>query len=244
MVTKEDWRLEAAPQSNSIYSAPVTPTEAAHKDMSGSYEKVYPDGEGSDDANNGFFEKIRSMLVSCGAVDVASFLMQNSCRGEGSAAKDETEQPTIMRMNMRKPSPAPNQRPKRRQGATLEFPSQGGFDDDVSAISAHTLEEMERFELLKNAKLLLAPVGAPVAPSSAFIKPMVSSKSKKRASPTTQKNLDWTYQIPRASSNTSISLGVSTSGSASSGEHDDEPGRLSTRRSEHHEMKISTRVEV
>jgi hypothetical protein len=219
MVTKEESPL-GAPQSNNIYSAPVVPTEAAHKEM------------GSDDANDGFFEKISSMLVACGVADVASFLMRSGCRGEGSAAKDEAEQQTIRQMNMRKPSPAIDLRTKRRQGATLEFHSQGGFDDDVSAISALTLEEMERFELLKSKKQLLPPSGAPVAPSSGFIKPMVSSK--KRASPTTQKNLDWTYQIPRMDSNTSISLGVSTSGSASSGEHD----------GPEHEMKISTRVEV
>jgi hypothetical protein len=238
MDTKEESPLEGS-QSNNIYSAPVTPTEAAHKDM-GSDEKAHPDGEGCDDPNAGFFDKVRSMLLSCGAVDIASYLMQSGCRGEASVAKDETEQQAIRQMNTRKPSPASDLRTKRRQGATLEFPSQRGFDDDVSAISAHTLEEMERFEVLKNAKQLRPPAGAPVAPSSGFIKPMVSSK--KRASPTTQQNLDWTYQIPRSNSNTSISLGVSTSGSASSGEND-EHGRIPTHGSEH-EMKISTRVEV
>jgi hypothetical protein len=238
MVTKEESPVGAT-QSNSIYSAPVIPTEAAHKDM-GYDEKSYPDGEGSEDANDGFFEKVRSILVSCGVADVASFFMQSGCRGEECAAKDEAEQQTIRQMNMRKPSPAIDLRTKRRQGATLEFHSQGGFDDDVSAISAHTLEEMEMLERFKNKKQLLPPAWPPVAPSSGFIKPMVSNK--KRASPTNQKDLDWPYQIPRRNSNTSISLGVSTSGSASSGEHD-EPGRIPIHGSEH-EMEILTRVEV
>ena len=238
MVTKEESTL-GAPQPNSIYSAPVIPTEAAHKDM-GSDEEAHLDGEGSDDANDGFFEKVRSALVSCGVADVASYLMQSGCRGEGSAAKDETEQQTSRQMNTRKPSPATDLRTKRRQGATLEFHSQGGFDDDVSAISAHTLEEMEMLERFKNKKQLLPPGWAPVAPSSGFIKPMLSNK--KRASPTAQKDLDWMYQIPRRNSNTSISLGVSTSGSASSGEHD-EPGSVPTHGAQQ-EMKICARVEV
>jgi hypothetical protein len=239
MVTKEESPLGAPQSSNNIYSAPVIPTEAAHKDM-GSREKADPDGEGSDDANYGFFQKVRSMLVSCGASDVASFLMQSDCRGVGSAAKDETKQQTIRQMNMRKPSLAIDLRTKRRQGGTLEFHSQGGFDDDVSAISAHTLEEMERSELFRSKKQLPRQARPAAAPSSGFIRPMVSSK--KRASPTIQENLDWTYQMPRKNSNTSLSLGVSTSGSASSGEHD-EPGRSPTHGSEH-EREISTRAEI
>jgi hypothetical protein len=121
-------------------------------------------------------------------------------------------------MKLRKPAP----RSRRRQGETLEFPVNGGFDDDVSAISAHTLEEMERLEMMTKS-MNLSATGAATVPSSikkgakkSIKKPV---KGQKLASPPVKvRDLDWTYQVQRQNSNTSMSLGVSTSGSASSAE--------------------------
>ena len=101
---------------------------------------------------------LRQMFGSCGGMvsDAAVFLYQATCKGQD--GKDDLQgnhgmdQQQYLRMaNRRRAYATPGGLRGRRQGETLEFPTQGGFDDDVSALSAHTLEEMERNNVIARA---------------------------------------------------------------------------------------------
>ena len=108
-----------------------------------------------------FLESVKQVFAPCGGVvDAASFILGN-CRGstKSSAVVDEggllrcgggahgtTSEDIVYRLRERGAAVFSTST-QRRQGETLEFPANGGFDDDVSAISAHTLEEMERLRM-------------------------------------------------------------------------------------------------
>jgi hypothetical protein len=151
-----------------------------------------------DECNESLLESaVKNIFGPCvGAIDVASCIIQSTCGGDEETKIAKTD---VSVLGMKLKRPAPNQRVKRRQGETLEFPANDGFDDDVSAISAHTLEEMERLHLFnKNNKNGRVARNGPKKP-----------------------DLDWTYQVKRpVSTSSNNSLGVSTSGSASSVEAD------------------------
>ena len=196
-------------------------------------------------SRDAFFEEFRSLLISCGGVvDVASLFFQDGCRGQGTdEPQHETMQPAILKPTLKNQSQGVKSR--RRQGETLEFPSHGGFDDDVSAISAHTLEEMERLQLMAS-KMPLPTIPSP--PRTPRIPPSGNSEHKREiiAKPRircsdSEDKLDWNYQLPRQTSNTSASLGVSTSGSGSSS--DQEKFNIG-KNEEYSTIKIYSRVEV
>jgi hypothetical protein len=164
---------------------------------------------------------VKNIFGPCvGMVDVASLFIQGSCRGPtAGGAKRAAEGKPVLGMSMGKP--APSRRTRRQEGETLEFASDGHFDDDLSAISAHTLEEMERLQALsKNTRLPTLS-----APTDRSTRKRESSKKTRKPKkpfpgqvlgfPASRQDLDWTYQVGRPNSNTCISLGVSTSGSAS-----------------------------
>lgn len=164
--------------------------------------------------SDGFVEHVKKLVGSCGVVvDFASMFIQNTCRAETSTVQEDNLETF--------PPHNTSSRTKRRQGATLEFSPRSGFeDDDVSAISAHTLEEMERRNMLKHARQLNAldvenlPADVEAPPPSGLGKP-------KRKPSILKQHLKYSYPIERdGSTGESISIGVSTSGSASSAEAD------------------------
>ena len=174
-----------------------------------------PDGN-EDESDDGFFETAAKNLIGpcVGVVNIASLFIQKTCRGkpvEEGNAREEGHNPLFFKARLKRYS----QMSRRRQGETLEFPADDGFDDDVSAISAHTLEEMERQE--RRAKL---SEGIKMAATA----DVASSKEGRKPSPGNVLPSSLRKQEPglsyRSNSNTSMSLGVSTSGSASSEEGD------------------------
>mmetsp|Transcript_43999 Transcript_43999/g.106684 ORF Transcript_43999/g.106684 Transcript_43999/m.106684 type:complete len:320 (+) Transcript_43999:578-1537(+) len=126
-----------------------------------------------------FLESVKQVFAPCGGVvDAASFILGN-CRGstKSSAVVDEggllrcgggahgtTSDDIVYRLRERGAAVFSSST-QRRQGETLEFPANGGFDDDVSAISAHTLEEMERL------RMAAAKVAASSSSASALASP-------------------------------------------------------------------------
>lgn len=182
----------------------------------GTSEILPTENENGESAEDGLWESAVKIFSPCvGVVDFASIFIQN-CRTQSTEdMKKGVDGQPVLKMKLRRPA---QQQSRRRQGETLEFPVNGGFDDDVSAISAHTLEEMERFEKLSKDMGLLPPLAIPGP-----------SYSKKSTKPDNNGQIlspgvkvrdfgDWAYPVRRTNSNTSVSLGVSTSGSASSAE--------------------------
>jgi hypothetical protein len=184
-------------------------------------------------------EFLRNLFGSCGGVvDVATLILQASCRGQARAeAKREAEQHQKMKINLRQRYMAPGVK-TRRQGGTLEFSTQGGFDDDVSALSAHTLEEMERIDTVARVlKKPLTPILSRTLRGSTCTPQMREQELDKNTAPLSPQGASWTYQIvSRQTSNDSRSIGVSTSGS--SDEQPEEAGEEAI----HEEQKSYTRV--
>jgi hypothetical protein len=220
-----------------------TPGVAKQSPQQGTSAIPSPDNQ-KNGTDEGLWESAVKIFSPCvGVVDFASIFMQNSCRAQTPEdVKKEAEGTQILKMKLRKPAP----RSRKRQGETLEFSKNGGFDDDVSAISAHTLEEMERLGVTTKSMNLSGTVAATV-PSSIKSNAKKSTKKavkgQKLASPPAKiRDLNWTYQVPRPNSDTSMSLGVSTSGSASSGE----PEKASSPRGEEkksNSLRIYSRAE-
>ena len=192
---------------------------------------------------------LRQLFGSCGGmVDAAVFLFQATCRGqEGKedAANQGGEQHQFLRMpNRRRAYPTPGGTRAKRQGETLEFPTQGGFDDDVSALSAHTLEEMERNNVISRAmknrfpptmgqtlgrvwgRTYNAPASSPQHQQKGVLGgsetgvggfPREHPIISPPATTAPSSNLPWTFQVvglARQGSDASKSIGISTSGSS------------------------------
>ncbi|OEU21085.1 hypothetical protein FRACYDRAFT_234711 [Fragilariopsis cylindrus CCMP1102] len=93
---------------------------------------------GSSSASS-FINSVKNIFAPCvGAVDAASLFMDD-CR----PSKFDTWNTNQQAMN------------RQKRGKTLEIPTHSGMmfdDDDVSAISAHTLEEMELLRMAQKSK--------------------------------------------------------------------------------------------
>ena len=173
---------------------------------------------------------MKSIFGTCiGAVDMASYMIQNTCGGNEEVNNNKAGTAgdnAVPVLKLRKPVPN-SAHVKRRQGDTLEFPANwnGVFDDDVSAISALTLEEMEKLQIFRKQNNIH------VNPKNGRTKtpPMTSktlSKKKNAIQKSNNISKDWAYEMkrpPSAASSADPSLGVSTSGSASSGDAEQPP---------------------
>jgi hypothetical protein len=184
-------------------------------------------------------EFLRHLFGSCGGVvDVATLIFQATCRGRARAeANREAEKQQKMKMSLRQRYMATGVKAK-RQGGTLEFSTQGGFDDDVSALSAHTLEEMERIDTVARIlKKPLTPIPSRTLRGNNCTPQMRHQELDKNTAPLCPQGSSWTYQIvSRQTSNDSRSIGVSTSGS--SDERPEEAGEEAI----HEEQKSYTRI--
>jgi hypothetical protein len=218
-----------------------TPVVAKQSPQQGSSAIHSPDNQ-KNSTDEGLWESAVKIFGPCvGDVDFTSFF-QNSCRAPTAEGVNKVADGNqILKMKLRKPAP----KSRKRQGETLEFPVNGGFDDDVSAISAHTLEEMERLEMMTKSMGLSATVAAAV-PSS--IKRDAKKSIKKPvegqqlAPPVKVRDLEWTYQVQRPDSDESMSIGVSTSGSASSAEPENPRPTRGEKKSKG--VRLYTRAEV
>jgi len=106
-----------------------------------------------------FIYSIKKFFAPCvGAVDAASLFI-GECRPSNLDSCDPNEQgenvaeDVIMRLRER--NGGFKQQTLKRRNETLEIPTHGMLfdDDDVSAISSHTLEEMERLRMAQNSRL-------------------------------------------------------------------------------------------
>ena len=135
---------------------------------------------------------------------------------------------------------------QKRQGETLEIPVNTGgmFDDDVSAISSHTLEEMERLRQhqQRSKMYMLSPSTnkrgtnkqQPKSRLGGGMRP--SDKKASRSAFTTSNNRHQLWTTGNIEEEASI--GVSTSGSSSSPEEDDnEPAKITTRKGRKEQTK-------
>lgn len=193
-----------------------------------------------------FIASVQKVFAPCvGVVDAASLFMGN-CRFGKDAYHDAGDRMRLRTTGMHQQQQKLNQK---RQGETLEIPSHGGFfDDDVSAISAHTLEEMERLRQAHHqnnpSKLqMLTP------PNHKYISGSSSNHNRKKGPPyrprgthsanrsdfgnaargafsSKQQLWDMHPQPPHPSEEEECSIGASTSGSSSA---EDEPARITTR---------------
>lgn len=190
---------------------------AQHPVKSSTQSKVFHQPRRSGDQHQeseGFLgSTVKTVFGHCvGIVDVASIVLA-SCRGESEEGENSDKVSPILELGLSKSS----KKSRKRQGDTLEFPTNGGFEDDVSALSARTLEEMERLE---------RPLGKAYSrgrPSYGDIKSPYPGQQLNpdipMMFPDPQFNKDWSLSVKRTTSCTDRSLGVSTSGSVSS--HDD-----------------------
>lgn len=118
--------------------------------------------EGTDNAESpatAFIDSVKKFFAPCvGAVDAASVYI-GECRPgnlDSCEPMDDGEnvaEDVIMRLRER--NGGFSQQTIKRRSDTLEIPTHGMLfdDDDVSAISSHTLEEMERLRLAQNSRL-------------------------------------------------------------------------------------------
>jgi hypothetical protein len=172
----------------------------------------------------GFINSVKKFFAPCvGAVDAASVYI-GECRPSNLDSDEIGENVTedvIMRLRER--NGGFNQQNVKRRSETLEIPTHGMLfdDDDVSAISSHTLEEMERLRLAQNSRFSnfhLLPNSNYVA-SSNIMRPRPSdvSAGQKAGAPSSS----WTIQKSlvtneAAETTNAISICVSASDSSSS----------------------------
>lgn len=104
-----------------------------------------------------FIDSVKKFFAPCvGAVDAASFYI-GECRASNLDSSDDKgeniAEDVIMRLRER--NGGFRQQKQKRRNETLEIPTHGMLfdDDDVSAISSHTLEEMERLRTAQNSRL-------------------------------------------------------------------------------------------
>jgi hypothetical protein len=187
------------------------------------------DEEGS---TSSFIQSIKKVFAPCvGLVDVASFIMGN-CRGEKGTPYEPYDMnlsgpdpmEIVMKLRQRNAAAMNDRKVQKRQGETLEFRAVTVFDDDVSAISAHTLEEMERSQISSNGigKFhVMAPTKQPRRTRQNMLPPSMNGHDSRVANlPDTQQ--PWTMmqsamnQTRNDDVDDNVSQGVSTSGSESS----------------------------
>lgn len=162
-----------------------------------------------EDGDVPLLDTVEQMFAPCvGILDLASLFFQQ-CKGHTNARtrgdEEAARSPVLKRSGYRKP--------RRRHGSTLEVPAHGGFEDDVSALSANTLEEMERL-----ARYMARRAGNK---SQVTTDPTSPSPGQILVPPPAHRNTvkdSWAYSVQRATSKTDQSIAVSTSGSASSQE--------------------------
>lgn len=189
------------------------------------------DEQGEEQSTSSFIQSIKKVFAPCvGVVDAASFMMAN-CRGEKETQYETYDMnlngpdlvETVMGLRQRN-APMNEMKVQKRQGETLVFHATAGFDDDVSAISSHTLEEMERSRMFTNGigqSHIMAPPKQPPRTMRQNILPpsMKGRKSRVAAGPHKQ---PWTMmqrptnQTKNDDVDDNASNGVSTSGSESS----------------------------
>ena len=181
------------------------------------------DSEGDDGEDTFLSQTVKTFLGHCGGfVDVASFVIQ-SCRGDGDCQQTRESHTLGTLFERRRGS----RKVRRRQGGTLEFPADGGFEDDVSALSASTLEEMERLspQVSKRGSLRGGRYDGrnQPYPGQQLVLPLETVEESTRSLRTKG---DWVIDMQRESSDADMSLGVATSGSGST--PDDHPVRNRT----------------
>ncbi|KAL3914604.1 MAG: hypothetical protein SGILL_006038 [Bacillariaceae sp.] len=184
--------------------------------------------EETDPAAFSFVESVRKVFAPCvGVVDAASFLMGNCRFGTSNPNSGyETNVATRLRNGAMAKTVA-----QKRQGETLEIPAYEGFDDDVSAISAHTLEEMERLRMVRQRQRKLQTLNPPSSRRgrSPRMRPNGNSSIEMKAArgAFTSQHL-WAMPAPMGQhQEEDCSIGVSTSGSSSAEEQ--EPARITKR---------------
>lgn len=109
----------------------------------------------------GFIDSMKKFFAPCvGAVDAASVYIEE-CQPSKYETCDLNQQDNVaddVIMRLRERNGGIGQHGGKRRNDTLEIPTNGILfdDDDVSAISAHTLEEMERLriQMAQNNKLM------------------------------------------------------------------------------------------
>ena len=153
-----------------------------------------------------------------GIVDTASGVFQR-CKGHSNAkTREEFDASRLFAARKNR-----SRRMRRRQGHTLEVPAHGEFEDDVSALSANTLEEMERLakhmaRRAKRGQQTTTNLKNPL-PGQQLVPPSIrTDRSTDQLSPPASVRDSWTYSVQRATSYTDQSIAVSTSGSSSSQE--------------------------
>lgn len=180
----------------------------------------------SDESGMGYIgNTVDQVFGKCvGIVDMTSTFFQ-SCKGHANVSTREEYEASspISRRNR-------SRRSRRKQGSTLVFANREEFEDDVSALSANTLEEMERLakHMARQSGKEQQVTTDPRFPSygQQLVPPSV------RTSPHNPKSVKdaWRYSVQRATSSTDHSIAVSTSGSASSHEEKAETTRNSFQR--------------
>lgn len=106
-----------------------------------------------------FIDSVKKFFAPCvGAVDAASLYI-GECRPSNLNTFDPNDQGENVAedviMKLRERNGGFKQQTAKRRSETLEIPTHGMLfdDDDVSAISSHTLEEMERLRMAQNSRL-------------------------------------------------------------------------------------------
>ena len=155
---------------------------------------------------------VKTVFGHCaGFVDVAAFVI-HSCRGENDPDSDANSVNDILGPLF--PTDLPR-KTRRKQGETLEFHADGEFEDDVSALSANTLEEMEKLARKMAAKkAMIAPTHDPsqTLPGRQLVPPHTTQQSDRK------KPSGWGFSMNRDASTADMSLGVATSSSSSTQE--------------------------
>ena len=169
-------------------------------------------------------DSVKQFFAPCvGAVDAASLYI-GECRPSSDLDPndqgDNIAEDVIMRLRER--NGGFRQHTVRRRSETLEIPTHGMLfdDDDVSAISSHTLEEMERLRLAQNSRLS----SFQISPSSNYssVESAASNILRPKLTVGGQKAEAWNIQKSLASNETptdatdDISICVSASDSSSS----------------------------
>ena len=153
-------------------------------------------------------DSVKQFFAPCvGAVDAASLYIGECRPSKDSDAIDQGEnvaEDVIMRLRER--NGGFRQQNMKRRGDTLEIPTHGMLfdDDDVSAISSHTLEEMERLRLTQSrlASFQMSPNIMRPKPNDAEQKPGVWNIQKE---PVTQEATNLLSPIAVTSSDSSSS---------------------------------------
>ena len=183
---------------------------AKSKRVSGAEHRF--DSEGDDGEETFFSQTVKTFLGHCGGfVDAASFVIQ-SCQGDGDC--QQTRDSYILGTLFERKRES--RKVRRRQGGTLEFPADSGFEDDVSALSASTLEEMELLSP-KVSKRGSSRRGRHDGrnqpyPGQQLVPPLETVEER---SWNVRAKDAWVMNMQRESSDPEMSLGVATSGSGS-----------------------------